>query len=849
MRCLFTSLFAALLVCALCVRRPVAQDTEKAKDTDDKPREFSEEEFRAADNLRLTLSTEQQLLYNGLRYLMRPAFEAELMKGRRYQPCTLPPFEDKTEGPLDLLETLRFWAVLQSGMPVTGAMDRQLQRLLDTPLPAADNGLAVSGVRVLALRAAFLRAELGRGDEIRQRVKALLSAADACKDATSDRSPLLSNDAIQPRWFANHMWRALLMRAGLELGLEIDDRLWEKDLRALTATYVKDRGWTSYKRAMQSPTYDLHTNIISLCALGLARGAPEEAIGETVLRAMEKKYANAPRLLARLETEYESEPWVGSRLLLLHSLAPDCAPERKSADTWRADLTRQGVAVTEPAGLVWMRHALAEEIGLCEPGWTRAEGTVCETALTCLGLSGGLFATGKAPLAGRELGTIGRILYAFALLHANRARQGGSDFDSRVNFAIQDGAAWLASIQEAEGGFPGVYKQNPGNSAYCLLAMMHGGIPRDDEAVKRGIKWILEKGIVGYYSTYDVAAMLMCLQKYYEPEQRQAGILYIDTAAEFEEARRKVWGSLDKEHARFIEKLVKFLDGANVGGTRGGWGYGQVVARGGNDHSDNSCSQYAVLGYKAASLLGAELSTKVFEEEAERLISQYWEDERYDPVEYEHQADDREGDESERKSRKTKSSFSSKIKPGGWSYMCGTRQGASLQLTAAGISSLTICMDELKVRGKLKEKLAQKIGLTIRGAEGWMRRNYYKPEQFTGAGNQLASTGDGWGIYYNLYSVERGCVLAGIRKLEGETDWYMIGAEALIDNQNTEGSWGGTRNLPAANRDLRQVINTCLAILFLKRAAMPVITEHKKREQEAEEEKKKDEPKNPVTGK
>jgi hypothetical protein len=162
-------------------------------------------------------------------------------------------------------------------------------------------------------------------------------------------------------------------------------------------------------------------------------------------------------------------------------------------------------------------------------------------------------------------------------------------------------------------------------------------------------------------------------------------------------------------------------------------------------------------------------------------------------------------------------------------------------------------MDELKIRGKPKQKLAERIGLTIRGAEGWLRHNYYTAESFRGPTSPLeVTTIDGWGVYYNLYSVERGCVFAGIRKLEGEVDWYAIGAEALVEAQSTDGSWGNdTTYAGRAGLERRQTINTCLAILFLKQAAMPVITEHAKREREREERDKKEPepPKDPITGK
>ncbi|MCA8914238.1 MAG: hypothetical protein KDB90_02410 [Planctomycetes bacterium] len=843
-----TCLTVALL-CAMCAGSLGVRADDAPADAD-QPREFTPEEIKAADDLRLTLDTEQQTLFNGLRYLLRPAFEVELMKGRRYQPCPLPPFEEKSEGPLDLLSTLRFWALLQSGMATTASSERMLDRLLATPNPTekdSDN-LAPIAIRILTLRAALAHTELGRGDDIRKKAETLVGVSNDFTAATSDRSRLIQGDYIAPQWFANMMWRSLIMRVAVELEFKLDDKQWEKDLRALVAAHVKDRGWTSYKRVFNGASGDLHTNYASLIALGLANNAPEDTINSTTLRNIGKKLKTVPEILTRLDKDYVNEKWTGSRLMLLSSLPRDYAPERQTPETWRAALVRSGVALLQPSGCIYSRHTLARELGISETGWSRGESGTCETALACIGLSGGLLAEGNGPLAERELASVGRIMYALAVLHAEKARRGGGDFDSRVNYAIEDGAAFLKSTQKPDGSFPGVYSNSPGNSAYCLLAMMHGGVARDDPAIVKGIEWMVGDGAASRGSTYDVAAMLMCMQKYYAPEQREAGILYIENAREFEEARGKVWGSLKKEHAVFIKNLVAFLDEANVGGKRGGWGYMRAPKKGDTNHSDNSCSQYAVLGYKAASLLGAELNTNVFQAEAERLIGQYWEDPQYEPVEYVHNPDDREGDDDERKSRKTRSSYKDKIKPGGWSYMCGTTSGASMQLTAAGISSLTICMDELKVRGKLKEALAMKIGLTIRGAEGWVRRNYYKAEIINGPTSPLAvATSDGWGIFYNLYSVERGCVLAGIRQLEGEVDWYQIGADGLIDNQNMDGSWG-TAYAAMPGRSDQQIVNTCLAILFLKRAAMPVITEHKKREKEAEEEaKRKEAAKNPVT--
>jgi len=367
------------------------------------------------------------------------------------------------------------------------------------------------------------------------------------------------------------------------------------------------------------------------------------------------------------------------------------------------------------------------------------------------------------------------------------------------------------------------------------------------------MQWMERRVEDGYYQNYDAGIALMAFQKYYEPEQLNAGMLNAEDAREFEAARARVWALVTPGHQQTVKKLVKFIDDAHVGGEKGGFGYGGTRDSLGT-HCDNSNSQYSVLGYKAASLLGAELDAAVFAREAQRLIDQYGEDTRLEPVDYIHGADERDGDDNERKKRKSRATGAKlSIRPGGWSYACDKGYASSIQMTAAGISSLFICLDELKLRGKLKQKMAEQIGLHIRGAEGWLRHNYYTAQTVgKDQRNDWAGTTDGWGFYYNIYAVERGCVLAGIRKLEGEVDWYRIGADFLLDEQNADGSWGRPpRQLRGREGDELQLVNTCMAILFLKLAAMPVITEHKKREQERLEREAADspEPKNPVTGK
>ena len=856
MRNTILPLLLLLLATSFCVNGSVVLadegkgegKSEPSEEDSKDPLELDEDVLKAADDLRLTYTNEQQTLVNGLRYLLRPGFEEELMAGRRYRPCALEPFEEGGEAALTQLEALRLLAVLQSGLAPTGATDRQITRLFLTPISNDNLNLAPLAIDMLLCRAIYRRPKLNADDEAKSRAERLLAALEKTKDATSPRSPLIQGKFTRCQWYANHMWLGLIMRSALDLGLEIDDRAWDATLKDLCKAEEKERGYTTQKGANEL-TGDLNPNLMALTALGLAVTAPEGVIGRAAYKEVEKRVKHVPELLSRLRTDYEREYWGGSRLLLVESFAPEFAPERESGNTWRLNIKRAVVSEFDPSGAALRRAIVLTDLGLASRNWTRYETVACETALNCLALSGGLYQTTDAPLQDVELASIGRLMYALGMLHAGKARVGGADFESRVKFAIEDGCDYLARVQKDDGSFPGMYEGTPGNTAICLLAMMHGGMSRENPAIQQGLSWLREhcgEGRAG--NTYSIALVLMFFQYYYEREQRETGIISADNPKDHQSAKNDMWSKLAKEDAKLVDNMISTLDDSNVGGTRGGWTYGPTGGRGGR--SDNSCSQFAMLGYKAASLLGAEIKTSVFEKEAERLIRQYAPDESCPEVEYEHVDDDREGNDDERKTSGSHKPWKGKIRPGGWGYTCGDSQGwRTMDLTAAGISSLVICMDELKVRGKLSTQMAREIGLTIRGAEVWTAKNYYRPEDLANANSDLMRAwSDGHGTFYGLYSVERGCVLAGIRKLNEEVDWYRIGADALIDSQNIEGNWGREPAEQApGRRDRPQLINTSMAILFLKMAAPPVITEHKKRERERAEREEKQNPKNPIT--
>jgi len=64
-------------------------------------------------------------------------------------------------------------------------------------------------------------------------------------------------------------------------------------------------------------------------------------------------------------------------------------------------------------------------------------------------------------------------------------------------------------------------------------------------------------------------------------------------------------------------------------------------------------------------------------------------------------------------------------------------------------------------------------------------------------------------LNYFLFSMERIAVILNLKKI-GDHDWYLWGAQKLVDSQAADGSWNAGFEFQSAD--------TCLALLFLKRA-------------------------------
>jgi hypothetical protein len=172
---------------------------------------------------------------------------------------------------------------------------------------------------------------------------------------------------------------------------------------------------------------------------------------------------------------------------------------------------------------------------------------------------------------------------------------------------------------------------------------------------------------------------------------------------------------------------------------------------------DNSNTQYAVLGLRSAARVGMHIPEKTWRRVRDHFLSTRCED-------------------------------------GGWSYQPSNRTTSSSSMTAAGILSLLVCLENMK--------LAKGEGDVLTAAIA---------KAYTALGERMNLEKDS---LYALYGIERAGVLGG-RSTMAKKPWYPPGARRLLSEQNRDGSW---------HAQYDEAVDTSFAILFLKKFTTPIST-------------------------
>jgi hypothetical protein len=150
---------------------------------------------------------------------------------------------------------------------------------------------------------------------------------------------------------------------------------------------------------------------------------------------------------------------------------------------------------------------------------------------------------------------------------------------------------------------------------------------------------------------------------------------------------------------------------------------------------------------------------------------------------------------------------------GGWSYKGASAKGEDRErypvtpgITADGIATLFITQDYLHAdeavvpRGNVKNPHLDK-------AMSWLSSNFKLVADDTKFARAYP--------YATLYAIERVGAASGL-KYFGDIDWYELGAERLLRNQRSDGSWPG--DAPGF-----KISGTSFALLFLSKGRAPVV--------------------------
>jgi len=370
-------------------------------------------------------------------------------------------------------------------------------------------------------------------------------------------------------------------------------------------------------------------------------------------------------------------------------------------------------------------------------------------------------------------------------------------FADAVDRAIARGVQFLRTLQLPDGSFglrpvPMFFVSGEGSlgpTALAIYTLRACGAPADDPAVKRGLQRLREmydskkrapKGL----DNYGVSLTLLALEAHYATEEREV-------------ARR-----IPDPDLEWMRELTRWLVAAQA--KDGAFSYWSPAQGPNWDHSN---LQYSLLALKAARRCGIEVPKSLWARAADHLLD---EQERKGPAVGRYDPNSPYGEMAKDSAR-------------GWGYTRNT--AATGSMTAGCLSALVICRSELLGSAAAPPALDGKILQAVRDGAAWLGLHFTVEENPGPAGTPAVK--EVWHYYY-LYGLERAGVLSGL-VLFGRRDWYLEGAQFLVDGQRDNGSWLGQSALDAnpwkeAGPDAATAnfLDTCFALLFLKRATFKV---------------------------
>lgn len=374
------------------------------------------------------------------------------------------------------------------------------------------------------------------------------------------------------------------------------------------------------------------------------------------------------------------------------------------------------------------------------------------------------------------------------------------EFRARVAAAIDRGVAWLLTQQKPDGSWASAHNKGypMGPTAFAALTLLKGGLRRDHPAIDKAFAYLRT---LPMRKTYSVGVLLMALDARHARARDPFATEKVD---KYGRSVRKdpCLSRISKEDAVWMKQAVDFLLENRT--EKGVWRYPSK-----KQDFDLSCTQYALLGLKAAMRCGVKIPASVWL----AALTYVLDFQKQDGPAVRLRANEARGD--------YRVVWTEQAKSRGFAYSHRLKATKG-SMTTAGIACLIICQSELWNSRKFKGDVRLRTRVGIRDAMAWMQ-TWYTPfvNPVVGPDGKARHAGPpaigGPNHYYYLYGLERAGIFGRARYF-GEHDWYEEGAEILLPDQEPDGGW----------RPPNRVVESCFAILFLKRATsrmkVPVIT-------------------------
>lgn len=384
-------------------------------------------------------------------------------------------------------------------------------------------------------------------------------------------------------------------------------------------------------------------------------------------------------------------------------------------------------------------------------------------------------------------------------------------FRGDVNVALQKGTARLRDLlKDPDGGDTSPQPDDGPNSfhsgrlALGLLALVKGGLPKDDEVVQKGLASLRKRTLI---DTYSLGNALMLMHALHGRARSVEGLGNRPGGAAAANAALPAMPADDLALVRkWTERLLGNLD------TRGDPTQLLRFNYTAGDRFDNSVNQYGLLGMFAAEQCGMELPPTAWQAAANHLLASQTEGGEKMIVDLTDFATLREmlGDPG---FAPTGTRPTARVR--GWSYEEGRANGDVAPtwggMVCSGITGLAICEAGLLAQeGGKRGKALVEIRRAREDGFAWLAKHLTVRHQPGDLHRQQH-----W-LYYYLYGLERASMLSNVALIQGR-DWYFEGATMLILSQLPDGGWPGQ-----PHHESEAIYRDAMAILFLKQSTAAV---------------------------